>query len=101
MRLDRDLGNVLRNFLLILLFAGRLSATPAGSSVSASDTFNSEAKPVIGEFCLKCHGANRPKAGVNLSLFTNTISVYRDPRLWEKVASKLDNGEMPPEGKPQ
>lgn len=101
MSLDPVPKNVVRNFLLIALLVGSLSVTHAENSGSALDAFNSEAQPVIGEYCVKCHGANRPKAGVNLSQFTNTISVYRDPKLWQKVASKLDNGEMPPEGKPR
>src|ERR1041384_4286434 len=65
------------------------------------DSFTSDIRPLIAEYCSKCHGPARPKAGVNLSVFTNTVSVYRDARLWERVLAKLDSGEMPPEGKPQ
>ena len=65
------------------------------------DSFVSDIHPLLGEYCSKCHGATRPKAGINLASFTNTVSVYRDPTLWERVAAKLSNGEMPPEGKSQ
>jgi hypothetical protein len=56
---------------------------------------------MLDEYCVKCHGAKRPKAGINLAVFTNTVSVYREPKVWESVAAKLRAGEMPPEGKPQ
>ena len=56
---------------------------------------------MVAEYCSKCHSAARPKAGINLMLFTNTLSVYRDPKVWQRVAGKLENGDMPPEGKPQ
>lgn len=63
--------------------------------------FASQIRPLLDEYCAKCHGPTRPKAGINLAGFTNTVSVYREPNVWEKLLAKVQAGEMPPEGKPQ
>ena len=90
-----------RIFGLGFFLAATLWIIAAETSTGHTDSFSTTVAPVLGQYCSKCHGAVRPKAGVNLTSFTNTIAVYRDPRLWEKVVAKLKDGEMPPEGKPQ
>jgi hypothetical protein len=77
------------------------SADGGEAMLVVDGAFSSNVRPLLDEYCIKCHGAKRPKAGVNLAGFTNTVSVYREPMVWEKVTAKLQAGEMPPEDKPQ
>jgi hypothetical protein len=72
-----------------------------GASVRSEDPFPKEIRPVLDQYCAKCHGPLKMKGGVNFAPFTNTVSVYRDPALWHKAEAKVSAGEMPPEGKPQ
>jgi mono/diheme cytochrome c family protein len=96
------LMNLIRFTLLPVLAFGLASSTAAAAPLERqSDEFPAQIRPLLNEYCAKCHGSVKAKAGVNLAVFTNTISVYRDPKMWEAVAAKLQAGEMPPEGKPQ
>ena len=70
-------------------------------SRAAEPVFQESILPVLDKFCFNCHGAKKPKGGVNLSLFTDGASVHRDPDLWFKVMKQLTERNMPPEAKPQ
>lgn len=65
------------------------------------DSFARDVRPLLDQYCISCHGPKKAKGGVNFVAFTNTVSVYRDHRLWDKAIEKLRANEMPPEGKPQ
>src|SRR4051812_19212714 len=73
----------------------------AGPVHSQTNEFTAQIRPVLDQYCGKCHGHTRAKGGVNLADFTNTVSVYREPQVWEKVLAKVGANEMPPEDKPQ
>ena len=77
-----------------VLFAATLVAV-------GDDGFVRDLKPQLDKFCLDCHGGRKTKAGVNLAGFTNTVSLYHEPALWDKVIRQLDERQMPPEDKPQ
>lgn len=90
--------------LIILLF----SLLSLGSTYSAeiqplpkADDFSATVLPLLNQFCTDCHSTAKSKGGVNLAPFTNGISIYRDIRLWERVAAKVRDRDMPPESKPQ
>ncbi len=78
----------------VVLFTATLAAF-------GDDVFVRDLKPQLDKFCLDCHGGRKTKAGVNLAGFTNTVSLFHDPVLWDKVQQQLDQRQMPPEDKPQ
>lgn len=78
-----------------------LAVVPAFAGLAAEPSFDRDIRPLLETYCFKCHGAEKPKAGVNLSAFRDTGSVQRDPKTWEKVLTQLRDREMPPESKPQ
>ena len=82
---------------LFAWFVPALHLPAAASAVS----FSHDIQPLLEQYCYKCHGAAKPKAGVNLEQFKDDTSVWRDPRLWETVVSQLRESAMPPDGKPQ
>jgi len=87
--------------VLALACAANCSGAAAATAASTVDAFTTTVRPMLDEYCAKCHGPNRAKGGINLAGFTNTVSVYREPKVWEKVLAKVQANEMPPENKPQ
>jgi hypothetical protein len=87
--------------IVVALYTTLSCAAAADPPKIPADTFQAQIRPVIDEFCGKCHNSVKAKGGVNLVGFTNLVSVYREPQVWEKVLAKLKANEMPPDGKPQ
>lgn len=93
---------IFARFAMCLTFAAAFSSAISGTPLANSkDDFPIQIRPVLDEFCAKCHNPTKAKGGVNLSAFTNTVSVYREPAVWKKVLRKIEANEMPPEDKPQ
>ncbi len=49
------------------------------------------------EYCYSCHGKEKQKADLNLSVYTTIDSVAQDYPRWQSVLDKLDAEEMPPD----
>lgn len=79
---------------LILVVSG-LSARADG------DSFARDVQPLVEKHCVECHRGAKAKGGVNLTGFTNTASLYRDPRLWENVVRQVEERTMPPKDEDQ
>lgn len=93
---------LLRTCLLVLVaLHGAAQPAPNSAPTPPRDPFETQTRPLLDEFCVKCHNNTKAKGGVNLIGFTNTISVYREPEVWRKVLAKVAANEMPPEGRPQ
>jgi hypothetical protein len=51
--------------------------------------------------CISCHSAEKPKGGVNLSVFQTVADIQKDPKLWRLVVSEVHERRMPPSTRPQ
>ena len=71
------------------------------SSVAAAEPGFAENRVLINAFCVKCHGAQVQKGGVNLASFQDEAAMLRQRKLWRKVAEQVESGVMPPEGEKQ
>ncbi|MBN9519259.1 DUF1592 domain-containing protein [bacterium] len=81
-----------------VLLAPRPSA-PVADAQPAPDLdaqFRDTVRPFLDANCGSCHGAERPKADLNLRRFTTPASVAADFAQWEEVLTQLKSGEMPP-----
>jgi hypothetical protein len=102
--LRKQLPIVKRNLsssILSLVFLTRVFFVALNAAGVQDEYSERDVRRILDEFCVKCHGAKQAKAGVNLAGFINTTSVYHEPAVWQNVVTKLEGGEMPPEGKPQ
>ncbi len=63
--------------------------------------FARDVRPVLETYCFKCHGAEKPKGGVQLHRAGDLAALYRDPGLWDRVLAELRDEAMPPDSKPQ
>jgi mono/diheme cytochrome c family protein len=67
---------------------------PAAAAVEAR--FREAVRPFLEAHCLRCHGADKPKGDMNLSVFSTAESVAKDLPRWEMVREQLEAGSMPP-----
>ena len=59
--------------------------------------FERDIRPLLQQYCLKCHSTNLQEGELDLERFVKFDDVRRDPQSWQKVREMLGNGEMPPE----
>lgn len=71
------------------------AAEPATFEVLERE-YSAETHPLLARFCLKCHSTDRQEGELDLERFAAVSDVRKAPRVWQKVAEMLDNGEMPP-----
>lgn len=55
----------------------------------------------IREHCLKCHGADEPQGDLRLDNIDLELNSQEAIRTWQRVFSKIRNGDMPPEDEPR
>jgi mono/diheme cytochrome c family protein len=68
---------------------------------TAKPDFAKDIKPLIQQYCSRCHGERRPRGGVILTAFTDDASVLRKRSVWQAVADNLKSGDMPPPNRPR
>lgn len=56
---------------------------------------------LLGRYCLDCHDADTQKGELDLERFTSIAEISADSGVWENVLRQIEDGEMPPEKKPQ
>jgi hypothetical protein len=83
------------------LTAGWLACGVALSAPPDEAQFAGTIRPLLDEFCLKCHSTEEQKGDLDLERFDSLAAVRQDPAVWELVEEQLDLGEMPPSKKPQ
>ncbi len=55
-----------------------------------------DAQRFLAQFCVACHGPEKPKAKLNLKRFESAEQVLADRKVWDEVLSRVRGGEMPP-----
>ncbi len=83
---------------LFCLFGLVVYAVPAFAADDAAKTFAARVQPIIAANCVKCHGAQKPKAKLNLSGVRTLESLAGEADTWSRVQQQIENGTMPPEG---
>src|SRR5262245_51345551 len=59
--------------------------------------FADKVQPFLASHCLGCHGSKKPKAGLDLTRYSDAASVAGNLQQWEEVLRRLEAKEMPPE----
>lgn len=85
--------------LLPLFMAGMGAATCPAAEASLG--FDKDVRPVLQDYCFRCHDTAKHKGDVDLSIFKNDQAVLRQPKLWGKVLEQINDRTMPPKKKPQ
>ncbi|HJZ53786.1 MAG TPA: DUF1592 domain-containing protein [Gemmataceae bacterium] len=71
------------------------------SPIPPKPSFAAEVAPVLAKHCLPCHDSNTARGGINLAAFHDDASAESDPQPWEKVATAVRSGNMPPASRPR
>jgi len=84
--------------------AGFLLAFPtlaSSQNIKSSGYFEQSIHPLLKQYCFPCHSREKHKGDFDMERFSSLGEVKRHPKVWQDVAEKLGNKEMPPEDKPQ
>jgi hypothetical protein len=92
--------------ILAMGLAGLLNARAAiraGDATSAQQTisFTKLIAPLLTQYCTQCHGGAKPKGKLALDIYREDAAALKDAAVWEKVARRLRDHEMPPADRPQ
>ncbi|MBI1375159.1 MAG: DUF1592 domain-containing protein [Phycisphaera sp.] len=68
---------------------------------TADEIYQSDVKPLLEQYCYRCHGPEKHKAKLNLAEFGDVKSIQAKRKLWHNLFNMLHTREMPPEEKPQ
>ncbi|MBI1918750.1 MAG: DUF1592 domain-containing protein [Planctomycetes bacterium] len=66
-----------------------------------AEEYTGQTRPLLQQFCLKCHSAAKRKGDLDLERFATLAEVRRGTRAWLKIVEMLDSGEMPPKNAKQ
>ena len=72
-----------------------------GQSPKSPAYFDQKIHPLLKQYCFTCHSSEKHKGDFDMERFSSLAEVKRHPKVWQDVAEKLANQEMPPEEKPQ
>lgn len=69
-------------------------------STSVAADFEAQIQPLLQEFCVRCHGAEKMKSGVRVDRL-NGLGEESHLKLWEEIQEQLAEKAMPPDDEPQ
>jgi len=78
---------------LALWLVPRLRAGPV-------EDYQGTVRPILQKYCYKCHGPEKKKGELDLSVFTDYPKVLQAKEVWQLVLERVQAYEMPPEGQP-
>ena len=78
---------------LALWLVPRLRAGPV-------EDYQGTVRPILQKYCYKCHGPEKKKGELDLSVFTDYPKVLEAKEVWQLVLERVQAYEMPPEGQP-
>lgn len=64
-------------------------------------TFEKDYLPLVQQFCMPCHSTENMKGDLDLERFKTTGHVIDSIAIWQRIAKRLENHEMPPRKSPQ
>src|SRR5215510_3544354 len=82
---------------IVLAFLGVGATAADRAGLALERRFADTVHPFLETYCFGCHGKEKQKGKLDLSLYSKAESVAQDYRRWETVLEKLKAEEMPPE----
>ncbi|MCB1232874.1 MAG: DUF1592 domain-containing protein [Verrucomicrobiae bacterium] len=67
-------------------------------SADDDDRFSAEIRPLLEEYCIRCHGGDETKGDVDLTGLNSEAELVAHRELWESVIEQVDTEEMPNKG---
>ncbi len=82
----------------VATFAVPVAADP---NPTLQQQFTTTVKPFVAQYCVACHGGDKPASQLDLSTYSTFESVAADHPHWALVLGRLKASTMPPKGMPQ
>src|SRR4030095_2098450 len=82
---------------VVLAFLGVGASAADRAGLALEGRFDDTVHPFLETYCFACHGKEKQKGKLDLSLYSKMDLVAQDYRRWETVLEKLKAEEMPPE----
>ncbi|MFO0823583.1 MAG: DUF1592 domain-containing protein [Gemmataceae bacterium] len=60
-------------------------------------SFTKDGKPLLTQYCTRCHNANKQEGGVDLASYPDDAAALAKRSLWKRGAARVLAGDMPPE----
>ncbi len=74
---------------------------PVAELQPVADVVTTSVSPILTKYCVSCHGTKDQQASLDLSIFTDELSVLKERKRWENIQRMLRASEMPPKDQPQ
>src|SRR5436189_153330 len=71
---------------------------PAPSPDDLAARFAYDVRPLLRSHCVKCHGLQKKKGGIDFLDLEDGAAALRERRTWKKALLQVEEKEMPPEG---
>jgi hypothetical protein len=89
-------------FAGIALLTGSLAvpaaaAEPDDPALVLTRRFDKFVHPFLKNQCLGCHGPEKRAGRLDLSIYSSSSAIGKNPLVWDLVRQRLEVGEMPPE----
>jgi hypothetical protein len=95
MRISHQPCMILLTCLWFLMIPASGQEQPVPDAVTATVT------PLLAKYCTSCHDASDPQASLDLSIYTDELSVLKDRKRWDNIQRMVRASEMPPKDQPQ
>ena len=69
--------------------------------LAVQDDFAQRVVPMVKKYCVSCHGPEKKKGDLDLSVFLTQNDALQKPEIWKLAVEKVNAFEMPPKGKPE
>ena len=69
-------------------------------AAQGATNFSNTVQPFVAKNCVLCHNTQAKVGGLDLSAYHTEADVIKNRDVWERVASRVKNHEMPPKGRP-
>ena len=64
-------------------------------------SFETHIRPMVEFFCVNCHNEDEAKGDLNLERFATEDDAMNGLAVWQRIAKRIEAGEMPPEKRMQ
>ena len=80
----------------IVWLTGEQVRAESEAELARATEFRERVQPLLERYCHGCHAGDLVEAEVDLAAFTTLADLQRQPRLWLRIRSMLESGQMPP-----